>query len=140
MDRGQTLRSWTEGGWGDAAGSMPDADVARPGDGDLYCDVQDAEVQTVFRYENEFYLLLKGGRGWTTDSVTAAPREILPDELVESSFAYLPTDDQVWILDAVEALLRSWSASGVPVRLTCAVWRIGALTAADGSFVPLPPL
>ncbi len=137
MDRGHTLRSWAEQGR-HAPGS--EADPAGPGDPDLYCDVQDARIQTVLRYENEFYLLLKGGRGWTTDPVTAAPRGILPDELVESSFAYLPTDDQGWILDDVEALLRQWSTSGTLLRLTCALWRIGALADDEGSFVPLPPL
>ena len=137
MDRGQTLRSWTESGRNERG---PEGDPAGPGDSDLYCDVQGARVQTVMRYENEFYLLLKGGKGWTTDPVTAAPREILADELVESCFAYLPTEDQVWILNDVEALLRGWAASATPVRLTCALWRIGALVDADGLFVPLPPL
>jgi hypothetical protein len=138
MDRGHTLRSWAERGGEPALGPIPD--VARPGDPDLYCDVHDAVVQTVFRYENEFYLLLRDGHGWTTDPGTAAVRDILEGELVESSFAYLPTDDQLWILDDVEALLRGWSATATPVRLTCALWRVGSLTGPDGSFVPLPPL
>ena len=138
MDRGHTLRAWTERGRRVGIGTLPD--VARPGDPDLFCDVDGAHVQTVFRYESEFYLLLRGGIGWTTDPGTAATREILPDELVESSFTYAPSDDQVWILDDVEALLREWSSSGTTVRLTCALWRVGALVGADGSFVPLPPL
>jgi hypothetical protein len=138
MDRGNTLRAWGECHGMGGTGTL--WDVARPGHPDLYCDVDAAYVQTLFRYESEFYLLLAGGRGWTTDPGTAAVREILPDELVESSFAYLPTDDQLGILDEVEGLLRRWSSDRTPVRLTCALWRVGALVAADGSFVPLPPL
>lgn len=138
MDRGHTLRAWgEEGGMAERRALPP---VARPGDPDLYCDVHGAHMQTVFRYENEFYLLLRGGRGWTTDPGTAAAREILPDELVESSFSYAPDDDQTGILNDVDALLRRWSSSREPLRLTSALWRVGALVAADGSFVPLPPL
>lgn len=138
MDTGQVLRAWDE--QGGRTGVRTPADVARPGDPDLYCDVQGATVQTVFRYESEFYLLLQDGRGWTTDPGTAAARNILPGELVESSFSYVPDPDELGILDEIEALLRNWSARAVPVRLTCALWRMGALTATDGSFVPLPPL
>ncbi|HEY3941296.1 MAG TPA: hypothetical protein VGL60_02320 [Acidimicrobiales bacterium] len=137
MDKGQTLRSWADGGR-----LTPGAtdEIAGPGDPDLYCDVHGATIQTVLRYESEFYLLLKGGRGWTTDPMTAAPRDIMTEELVESSFAYLPSEDQVWILDNVEELLRRWATDRAPLRLTCALWRVGSLSDEAGSFVPLPPL
>jgi hypothetical protein len=64
----------------------------------------------------------------------------MTEELVESSFAYLPSEDQVWILDNVEELLRRWATDRAPLRLTCALWRVGSLSDEAGSFVPLPPL
>jgi hypothetical protein len=107
----------------------------RPGDSDLYLDLDAVEVEAVYILGSELFTHLKGGVGLRKDPVTGDERHI---ETSEVSLTWRCHGRRS--AERLAVRLNVWEARRTPLRLLAAQGRCALLMEDDRNWVQLPEL